>query len=90
MTSGFASVVVLALFIDSPMIAESFTHPQLIWLVCPLVLYLLMRIWVLARREEMNDDPVVFLMTDWRSQIMIGLGAVIMLGSQLLPPWVGL
>ncbi|MEP1208698.1 MAG: UbiA family prenyltransferase [Rhizobiaceae bacterium] len=90
MTSGFASVVVLALFIDSPMVAESFTNPQLIWLVCPLVLYLLMRIWVLARREEMNDDPVVFLMTDWRSQIMIGLGAVIMLGSQLLPPWVGL
>jgi 4-hydroxybenzoate polyprenyltransferase/phosphoserine phosphatase len=88
MTSGFASVVVLALFIDSPMISESFTHPQMIWLVCPLVLYLLMRIWVLARRSEMNDDPVVFLMTDWRSQIMIGVGAVIMLGSQLMTPWV--
>ncbi|MEP0944101.1 MAG: UbiA family prenyltransferase [Rhizobiaceae bacterium] len=88
MTSGFASIVVLALFIDSPMIAESYTNPQMIWMVCPLVLYLLMRIWVLARRNEMNDDPVVFLMTDWRSQIMIGIGAVLMLVSQFMAPWV--
>ena len=88
MTSGFASVVVLALFIDSPMVSESYSNPQMIWLVCPLVLYLLMRIWVLARRNEMHDDPVVFLMTDWRSQIMIAVGAVIMLGSQLIGPWV--
>lgn len=88
MTSGFASVVVLALFIDSPLVSESFSNPQMIWLVCPLVLYLLMRIWVLARRNEMHDDPVVFLMTDWRSQIMIGIGAVIMLGSQFLTPLV--
>jgi len=43
-----------------------------------------MRIWVLARRNEMNDDPVVFLMTDWRSQIMIAAGAAVMLLSQLL------
>lgn len=90
MTAGFASVVVLALFIDSPMITKNFANPQMIWLVCPLVLYLLMRIWVLARRNEMNDDPVVFLMTDWRSQIMIGAGALIMLGSQIMPPWIGL
>ena len=91
-TGRFASCVecaaLLALFIDSPLVTESFSNPQMIWLVCPLVLYLLMRIWVLARRNEMHDDPVVFLMTDWRSQIMIGLGAVIMLGSQLLAPWV--
>ena len=72
------------------MITLNFANPQMIWLVCPLVLYLLMRIWVLARRNQMNDDPVVFLMTDWRSQIMIGVGALIMLASQFMPPWVAL
>ena len=80
--AGFAAVVVLALFIDSPAIAENYLSPQLIWLVCPLVLYLLIRIWILARRNQMNDDPVVFLMTDWRSQTMIAIGAVLMLMSQ--------
>ncbi|WP_319530283.1 UbiA family prenyltransferase [uncultured Cohaesibacter sp.] len=84
LASGFAAVVVLALFIDSPQMTENYTYPQLIWLVCPLVLYLVLRIWILARRQEMNDDPVVFLMTDWRSQFMIAVGAVIMLVAQMV------
>ncbi len=82
--SGFAAVVVLALFIDSPEVAETYKHPEMIWLVCPLVLYIVFRIWILARRKEMHDDPVVFLIKDWRSQIMIVAGAVIMLTSQML------
>ena len=82
--SGFAAVVVLALFIDSPEVAESYNHPEFIWLVCPLVLYIVFRIWILARRKEMHDDPVVFLITDWRSQIMIVAGAIIMLASQIV------
>ena len=84
MASGFAAVVVLALFIDSPEVAETYKHPEMIWLVCPLVLYIVFRTWILARRREMHDDPVVFLITDWRSQIMIVAGAIIMLTSQLL------
>ena len=84
LASGFAAVVVLALFIDTPQISENYTYPELIWLVCPLVLYLILRIWTLARRQEMNDDPVVFLMTDWRSQFMIAVGAVIMLIAQMV------
>ena len=84
MASGFAAVVVLALFIDSPQIAANYARPEVIWLVCPLVLYLIFRIWILARRKEMNDDPVVFLMTDWRSQIMIAAGAIMMLISQVM------
>ncbi len=82
--SGFAAVVVLALFIDSPEVTESYKHPEMIWLVCPLVLYIVFRIWILARRKEMHDDPVVFLIKDWRSQIMIVAGAIIMLTSQML------
>lgn len=84
LASGFAAVVVLALFIDSPEIAENYTHPAVIWLVCPLVLYLVLRIWVLARRNHMHDDPVVFLMTDWRSQLIIGAGAILMLIAQMV------
>jgi len=84
MAAGFAAVVVLTLFIDSPQVAANYRHPEAIWLVCPLVLYILMRIWILARRGHMHDDPVVFMMIDWRSQIMIAAGAAIMFISQLL------
>ncbi|WP_279483475.1 UbiA family prenyltransferase [Aureimonas sp. SK2] len=75
MASGFAAVLVLALYIDSGEVRDLYQHPYLLWPLCPLVLYIIVRIWVLARRQEMNDDPVVFIMRDWRSQVMMVLGA---------------
>lgn len=79
MASGFAAVLVLALYIDSPAIREHFAVPYLVWPLCPLVLYIIVRIWILARRNEMHEDPVVFIMQDWRSQMMIGFGAALFL-----------
>lgn len=83
MASAFAAALVLALYIDSPEVQELYGHPWLIWPLCPLVLYLSMRIWVLARRGEMHEDPVVFLLTDWRSVLMVGLGAVMIFAASL-------
>ncbi|WP_434053753.1 MAG: UbiA family prenyltransferase [Roseibium sp.] len=79
MTSGFASVLVLALYIQSPAIERAYSVPQMIWLLCPLILYIIMRIWILARRDEMHEDPIVFILKDWRSQFMIGCGALLFL-----------
>ncbi len=84
LASGFAAVLVLALYVDSPQVAQLYAYPQMIWLVCPLVLYMIIRIWILARRNEFNDDPVVFLLTDWRSQTMVAIGAAIVLGGVLI------
>lgn len=81
MASGFASVLVLALYVDSAEVRQLYDHPYLMWPLCPLVLYIVVRIWVLARRNQMNEDPVVFILNDWRSQIMIGLGGLLFLGA---------
>ena len=83
LSSGFAAAVVLALFIDSPAMAEGYNHPDLVWLLCPIVLYMVTRIWMLARRDEMHDDPVVFLMKDWRSILLMGVGASVLLVAKL-------
>ncbi len=82
--SAFASVLVLALYIDSAEVQQLYAYPRLIWLLCPLVLYIIIRIWILARRDELDDDPVVFIMSDWRSQFMVAAGAVIMILSAAL------
>ena len=79
MASGFAAVLVLALYIDSPEVREHFSEPYFVWPLCPLVLYIIVRIWILARRNQMHEDPVVFIMRDWRSQLMILLGAAMFL-----------
>jgi 4-hydroxybenzoate polyprenyltransferase len=73
----FSSVLVLALYIDSDQVKLLYQRPYLIWLLCPIVLYLSLRIWVLARRGEMHEDPVVFILSDWRSQVMVLAGALL-------------
>lgn len=77
--SAFASVVVLALYLQSPSMFEAFRDPYLLWPICPLVLYIILRIWILANRREFNEDPVTFILTDWRSQVMVGFGGILVL-----------
>lgn len=78
MASAFSSALVLALYMDSTAVRELYPHPWLIWPLPPIVLYLTMRVWILARRDEMHDDPVVFIIRDWRSQAVILVGAVLL------------
>ncbi|NDW06638.1 UbiA family prenyltransferase [Jiella sp. 40Bstr34] len=79
MTSGFAAVMVLALYINSPEVTTHYNIPWLVWPLCPILLYIIVRIWVLARRGHMHDDPVVFMLQDWRSQMMIAVGGLMFL-----------
>ncbi|WP_312796431.1 UbiA family prenyltransferase [Tianweitania sp.] len=85
MGAGFAAVVVLALYIDSSAVFEQYNHPYMVWPLAPLILYMIMRIWILARRDEMHDDPVVFILTDWRSQLMVGIGLALLVIAVMLP-----
>lgn len=67
--SAFSAAMVLALYVDSREVSSMYSQPWLLWPLCPLILYMLLRIWILARRAQMHEDPVVFIMRDWRSQI---------------------
>jgi 4-hydroxybenzoate polyprenyltransferase len=76
-SSGFAAVVVLALFVEGAGKSGLYSHRELIWLVCPIILYVISRIWVLAKRRELPDDPIYFILTDWRSHLMGAIVAAI-------------
>lgn len=83
-TSGMLAVLVLALYIDSGASKALYRTPELIWLLCPLMLYLVCRFWILARRGEMHEDPIVFAIRDWRSQLIVAAGAVLLLAAAVL------
>lgn len=68
--SGHMAVLVLALYINSDDIVRMYTHPRLIWLLCPLLLYWLARVWLLTWRGRMHDDPVVFALKDKTSLLL--------------------
>jgi 4-hydroxybenzoate polyprenyltransferase/phosphoserine phosphatase len=83
-TSGMAAVLVLALYIDSAIGQKMYRNPEIIWLLCPLMLYLICRFWILARRGEMHEDPIMFAIKDWRSQAIVGVGAGLLLLAAVL------
>lgn len=74
--AGYLSVLVLALYINSPEIEALYHRPRLIWMLCVLMLYWISRVWMTAQRGAMHEDPVVFALKD-RVSLLVGLLAVL-------------
>ncbi len=72
--SGYIAVLVLCLYINSNATVGMYRHPGWLWLLCPILLYWITRMWFLARRRTLADDPVVFAVRD-RVSILAGLAA---------------
>jgi 4-hydroxybenzoate polyprenyltransferase len=77
--AGYLSVLVLALYINSPDIQALYHRPKLIWMLCVLMLYWISRVWMTAHRGAMHDDPVVYALKD-RVSLIVGLLAAISIG----------
>ena len=74
--SGYAAVLVLALYINSDEIAANYAHPMVIWLACPVLLYWVSKLWLNAARNELPDDPLMWAMTN---RVSRGLAIVFLL-----------
>ena len=70
--SGYLCVLVLALYINSPAVESLYKRPQIIWFLCVLLLYWISRVWLIAHRGKMHDDPVVFAMKD-KTSLVVGV-----------------
>lgn len=77
--SGYLSVLVLALYINSTASAELYHRQQVLWLLCPLLLYWVSRVWIIAHRGAMHDDPVLFAARDKVSLVLMVLAALVVL-----------
>jgi 4-hydroxybenzoate polyprenyltransferase len=62
--SGFVSVLVLALYINSTEVTALYRHPEFLWGICIILVYWLGRVYFLTGRGEMDQDPVIFAATD--------------------------
>lgn len=74
--SGYLAVLVLALYIDEPVVQEKFGAPWMLWGVCPLLLFWISRMVLVAARGEMHDDPLVWALETRTSRKVMGLIAV--------------
>ena len=71
---GLVAVLVLALYISNPDVTRLYAHHERLWLLCPLGMFWEARVWLLARRGLVHEDPVVFALRD-RFGYAVGLAA---------------
>lgn len=75
--SGYGAVLVVSLYLSSPEVVAIYSHPDRLWLICPLLLYWVSRVLVLSNRNELHDDPVVFALKDPISWLTGAIAAII-------------
>ena len=75
--SGLMSVVVLGIYITAPTTSQAFSQPDLLGLLCFILLYWIGRIWIKAHRGQMHDDPVLFAVRDRISRYLAIIGALV-------------
>ncbi len=76
LSSGTAAILVLALYIASDDVQVLYGWPEVLWLVCPIILYWNLRMVMIAHRGHMTDDPIVFAAKDRISQLTIVLAVL--------------
>jgi 4-hydroxybenzoate polyprenyltransferase len=73
--AGFNAVTVLALFVSSDDVRRLYVAPQWLWMLCPVTMYWIARLLVLAQRGQVHDDPIVFAIRDRASLLTLGVVA---------------
>ena len=81
-SSGYLSVLVLALYITSKEVTVLYSHPERLWLLCPEMMYWVGRVWLLAHRGEVNEDPLVFALKDKVSYAVGLIAAGVLLAAK--------
>lgn len=76
-SSGIGSVLILALYLNNPETNLMYPNTMWLWLMPPLLLYWVSRMWMKAHRGQVDDDPVVFAAKDWQSLLVLLISACI-------------
>lgn len=80
--SGFNAVTVFALYISSDSVRPLYRYPQLLWFICPILMYWLGRALLMAHRRLMPDDPILFAIRDWNSYAALALIGLILIAAR--------
>ncbi len=79
--AGYLAVLVLALYINSMSVSLYYSRPRILWLVAPVLLYWVSRIWILAGRGEVHHDPIVFSFRDRTTYVIVLMIAALLVLS---------
>jgi 4-hydroxybenzoate polyprenyltransferase len=76
--SSLISVLVFVLYLDNPRTRHLYRHADHLWLVTLLLLYWVSRVWLLAERGQVAQDPVIFALKDKATWISVACLMVVL------------
>ena len=79
--SGYVAALVLALYVDAAGATGLYTSPEFLWGLCPILLGWISRVWLLAHRGQMHDDPVVFAAHDRTSWALCAVSLAVVVAA---------
>ncbi|MFC1770686.1 UbiA family prenyltransferase [Candidatus Margulisiibacteriota bacterium] len=82
--SGFLSILVLALYIQSSRVQQLYTQPQILWGLLPIFLYWISRIWIMMFRHKKSADPVLWIFGDVSSYMVLLLSFILVALATLI------
>jgi 4-hydroxybenzoate polyprenyltransferase/phosphoserine phosphatase len=85
--SSFSAVVIFSLYVHSQDVLLLYSSPQLLFMLCPIILYWLSRTWLLAHRGELKEDPVTLAIRDPVSYGVAMVFAVVIAASMIHMNW---
>ena len=71
MGTGLISILVTLLYFQSSEVKILYSQPQKLWLITPVLLFWISRVWLLTNRGEVHDDPVLFAIKDRTSWLCL-------------------
>ena len=70
-SAGVASVLVLALYVQSPGVEARYPIPEALWLALVALLVWLCRAWLDTMRGQMHDDPLIYALRHRRGRMVL-------------------
>jgi 4-hydroxybenzoate polyprenyltransferase len=83
-TSAMLAVLMFCFYMNSDVLKNQYQEPNLLWLITPALCYWLTRMWIVAHRGQMHDDPLIYSLKDKTSILTIGFIVITTLFAQQL------
>ncbi|MEJ2670508.1 MAG: UbiA family prenyltransferase, partial [Gammaproteobacteria bacterium] len=79
--SGYLAVFILASYIASPEAHAFYAAPEVLWFLCPALLFWITRLWIKTNRGELQCEPIVLFVKDPSGLLTLAICAALLLGA---------
>ena len=71
--TGWISILVLIFHINSPVVIKQYSFPDILWIICFVMLFWISRIIYVSNKGQIKDDPIVYAISDKISYLCLAI-----------------